>query len=117
MNAREALNLVGLSARADHFPGALSGGEQQRVALARALVKRPALLLADEPTGSLDFETGIRVLSVMRSVTRELRQTAFLVTHNSEITRMADRVVHLRSGEISEVTVNGSPANPTELRW
>lgn len=117
MNAQEALDIVGIGDRADHFPGALSGGEQQRVALARALVKKPALILADEPTGSLDFETGIRVLTVMRRVTRELHQTAFLVTHNSEITRMADRVVRLRSGEIAEVTVNASPLEPTDLKW
>jgi len=117
MDAREALEIVGLTDRGDHFPGALSGGEQQRVALARALVKRPALLLADEPTGSLDFETGIKVLTMMRRVTAGLRQTAFLVTHNSEITRMADRIVRLRGGEIAEVTVNESPVDPSELRW
>jgi putative ABC transport system ATP-binding protein len=117
MDGREALRMVGLEDRANHFPGTLSGGEQQRVAMARALVKRPALILADEPTGSLDFETGIRVLTMMRKITRELKQTAFLVTHNSEITRMADRVVRLRSGEIAEVSVNDAPVEPTELKW
>ncbi|HSV72967.1 MAG TPA: ABC transporter ATP-binding protein [Chthonomonadales bacterium] len=113
----DVLESVGLADRAEHFPAALSGGEQQRVALARALVKQPALILADEPTGSLDYETGIRVLDTMRRVTRERGNTVFLVTHNSEITRMADRVIHLRSGRVAEVQVNSSPVPPSELRW
>jgi len=113
----EVLASVGLADRADHFPAGLSGGEQQRVALARALVKRPALILADEPTGSLDYETGVRVLDTMRRVTREHGHTVFLVTHNSEITRMADRVIHLRSGHVAEVEVNEAPVPPSELRW
>jgi putative ABC transport system ATP-binding protein len=117
MEAGEVLRAVGLQEHADRFPSALSGGEQQRVALARALVKSPALVLADEPTGSLDFETGIRVLAVMRSITRQLGRSVFLVTHNSEITRMADRVVHLRSGRIAEVETNPSPAPPEALKW
>jgi len=117
MEAGDVLQAVGLEEHADRFPSALSGGEQQRVALARALVKRPALVLADEPTGSLDYETGIRVLAVMRSITRQMGRSVFLVTHNSEITRMADRVVHLRSGSIAEVEENSSPAAPEELKW
>lgn len=113
----EVLRSVGLQGHADRFPANLSGGEQQRVALARALVKRPALILADEPTGSLDYETGIRVLAAMRDVTRRFARSVLLVTHNSEITRLADRVVRLRSGRVAEVRVNPSPADPTELRW
>ncbi len=117
LDPRYVLEAVGLGEHMRRFPSALSGGEQQRVALARALVKRPALVLADEPTGSLDYETGIRVLSVMRQVTRELGHSVLLVTHNSEITRMADRVVHLRSGRVAEIEVNPEPAAPEELRW
>ncbi|NLH97967.1 MAG: ABC transporter ATP-binding protein [Chthonomonadales bacterium] len=117
LDARKTLETVGLGEHMHRFPSALSGGEQQRVALARALVKRPALVLADEPTGSLDYETGIRVLSVMRDVTREMGHSVLLVTHNSEITRMADRVIHLRSGRVAEVEVNPSPARAEELRW
>ena len=117
MDVRDVLEAVGLGKRGDHFPAALSGGEQQRVALARAPVKRPALVLADEPTGSLDYETGIRVLELMRGVTREMGRSIFLVTHNSEITKMADRVVHLRSGRIDEVIENPEPLTPKELHW
>jgi putative ABC transport system ATP-binding protein len=117
MSPREVLEAVGLGEHMRRFPSGLSGGEQQRVALARALVKRPALVLADEPTGSLDYETGIRVLSVMRKVTRDMGHSVLLVTHNSEITRMADRVIHLRSGRIAEVEVNPNPTAPEDLRW
>ncbi|MBM3493079.1 MAG: ABC transporter ATP-binding protein, partial [Armatimonadetes bacterium] len=117
LDARTVLEAVGLREHMGRFPSALSGGEQQRVALARALVKKPALVLADEPTGSLDYETGIRVLSVMRKVTREMGHSVLLVTHNSEITRMADRVIHLRSGRIAEVEHNQAPAAPEDLRW
>ena len=117
MDAREILEAVQLGEHMRRFPSALSGGEQQRVALARALVKRPALVLADEPTGSLDYETGIRVLSVMRRVTREMGRSVLLVTHNGEITRMADRVIHLRSGRVAEIEVNAEPVAPEELKW
>ena len=113
----ETLEAVGLTGRDDHFPGALSGGEQQRVAIARALVKGPELLLADEPTGSLDFETGIRVLAVLQQTTRASGHGVMLVTHNQEIARMADRVVRLHSGRVAEVVVNTEPAPASELRW
>jgi putative ABC transport system ATP-binding protein len=116
-DAEWALAQVGLLDRSDHFPAELSGGEQQRVAIARALVKRPLLTLADEPTGNLDFETGLRVLRSLRDLTRLQGQTVLLVTHNSVISRMADRVVRLRSGRVSEVTRNESPEAPESLVW
>jgi len=111
------LESVGLSGREDHFPAALSGGEQQRVAIARAMVKNPAVILSDEPTGNLDFETAIRVLRVLRDVARSERHTVLLVTHNQDIARMADRVIRMHSGQIAEVTVNSQPTAPEELRW
>ena len=115
--ALAALREVGLADRADHFPAALSGGEQQRVAIARALVKRPSLLLADEPTGSLDLETGRQVLVALRTATRSRGHTAFLVTHNSAIARMADRVLRMGSGEIVENLRQSSPLAPQEVSW
>ncbi len=115
--AEWALEQVELADRADHFPAELSGGEQQRVAIARAMVKDPLVLLADEPTGSLDYETALRVLKSLRDITRAQRQSVLLVTHNSVIGRMADRVIRLRSGEVTEVTPNESPADPESLSW
>jgi putative ABC transport system ATP-binding protein len=112
-----ALEQVGLAERAGHFPAELSGGEQQRVAIARALVKEPRLILADEPTGSLDSETSLVVLRSLRDLSRAQGQLVLLVTHNSVIARMADRVVRLRSGEIAEVQRNESPAEPESLSW
>lgn len=117
LEPRWVLRSVGLGEREEHFPSALSGGEQQRVAIARALVKGPELILADEPTGSLDYETGVRVLKVLRETTRALGHGVLLVTHNQEISRMADRIIRLHSGEIEEVTENPSPVPPEELRW
>ncbi|MHB0911941.1 MAG: ABC transporter ATP-binding protein [Armatimonadota bacterium] len=113
----EVLGSVGLSERADHFPSELSGGEQQRVAIARALVKRPVILLADEPTGNLDFETGIRVLSVLADLTRTEHVTVVMVTHNNAFSSIADRVVRMRSGEITVVEENEAPKSPSELQW
>jgi putative ABC transport system ATP-binding protein len=112
-----ALSQVGLSDRAGHFPSELSGGEQQRVAIARALVKEPRLILADEPTGSLDAETSLLVLRNLRDISRTQGQLVLLVTHNSVIARMADRVIRLRSGEVSEVQRNESPDEPESLSW
>jgi len=113
----EVLDAVGLRPRADHFPSELSGGEQQRVAIARALVKRPTLLLADEPTGNLDYETGIRVLTVLTDLTRAGGITTIIVTHNSVLGVIADRVVHMRSGEIVSVEENEKPVSPGEVSW
>ena len=113
----EVLELVGLKERADHYPSELSGGEQQRVAIARALVKDPPILLCDEPTGELDFETGKHILTAMRRINEVDHKTVLLVTHNTAIGEIAYRVIRLRSGEIVEVRQNPSPADPQELRW
>jgi putative ABC transport system ATP-binding protein len=117
MAAEEALGLVGLAERLDHFPAQLSGGEQQRVAIARAVAKRPALLLCDEPTGALDFTTGVLVLEVLQRVNRELGTTTALITHNAPIARMADRVIRLHDGRITSIERNATKAAPSELAW
>ncbi|XKE43843.1 ABC transporter ATP-binding protein [Halomonas organivorans] len=104
MAPEDALELVGLGHRLDHFPSQLSGGEQQRVAIARALAKRPALLFCDEPTGALDFRTGIRVLEVIERVNRDTGTTVAIITHNAVIGEMADRVLHLRDGRLEAQT-------------
>ncbi len=113
----DVLRRVGLEARVDHFPSELSGGEQQRVAIARALVKRPPLLLCDEPTGELDCETGKSVLGLLRRLNREERISVMLVTHNSAIGAMADRILYLRSGELVRMEEVSDPKAPESLRW
>ena len=113
----EALEVVGLTDRRDHFPAQLSGGEQQRVAIARAIVKNPTLLLCDEPTGSLDFQTGKRVLRLLVDLNRRWQTTVIVITHNGAIAEVADRVIHLRSGEITEVVEQASPIAPEEVVW
>jgi putative ABC transport system ATP-binding protein len=110
----EALEMVGLAERRDHFPAQLSGGEQQRVAIARAIAKNPDLLLCDEPTGALDFETGKIVLGLLARLRRELGKTVIIVTHNMAIGAMADRV---RSGDVTDVHVNEQPTPPEEISW
>ncbi len=115
--ASEVLDVVGLGDRAEHYPSELSGGEQQRVAIARALAKDTPILLCDEPTGELDFETGKHILGAIRSINRADSKTVLLVTHNTAIGEMADRVIRLRSGEIIEDRSNASPIDPQELRW
>lgn len=117
MSADEALALVGLSDRADHFPAQLSGGQQQRVAIARAIAKRPQVLLCDEPTGALDSQTGLIVLEALQTVNRELGTTTAVITHNAAIAGMADRVMLLSDGRISEVRVNASPQSPKDIHW
>lgn len=112
-----ALEAVGLAERADHFPGMLSGGEQQRVAIARALVKEPPILLVDEPTGSLDLDTGRQVLTQLRAVSDRDQRTVLLVTHNSAIGGMGDRVVRLHSGEIASIDENTRPLSAGEVEW
>ncbi len=113
----EVLEVVGLKHRADHLPTEMSGGEQQRIAIARALVKNPDLILCDEPTGNLDFETGKKVLEVMRDINREEGRTFLLVTHNAVIAKMADRVIHFRDGRVMRVEENPEPMEPEELSW
>ena len=115
--AERVLDLVGLGDRVDHFPSQLSGGEQQRVAIARALAKEPPILLCDEPTGDLDFETGRRILGLLRQLNKETRSTVLLVTHNAAIGDMADRVLRLHSGEIVSDTLNEAPVDAGELYW
>ncbi len=115
--AREALGLVGLSDRLHHFPAQLSGGEQQRVAIARALAKRPDVLLCDEPTGSLDYPTGKKVLEVLAQANTELGTLTVVITHNVAIADMADRVVRISSGEIVELRRNATRRSPAELSW
>jgi putative ABC transport system ATP-binding protein len=113
----EALEIVGLSERMDHFPSQLSGGEQQRVAIARAIAKRPSVLLCDEPTGALDVGTGIVVLEAIDRVNRELGTTTAVITHNAAIARMADRVVSLKDGRIASVHENEQKVTAHELEW
>jgi len=117
MKPEDALTLVGLSERLDHFPSQLSGGEQQRVAIARAISKNPEVLLCDEPTGALDSATGIVVLEALERVNRELGTTTVIITHNVDIAGMADRVVHLSNGIISEIARNIVKKSPREIRW
>ena len=115
--AADLLDLVGLSHRANHFPSQLSGGEQQRVAIARALANHPAILLADEPTGNLDVETGRQVLRVLRDLNRKEGVTVALVTHNTAIAPMADRVVRLHDGAVAADEPNPNPQEPETLNW
>ena len=117
MSAREALEMVSLGDRIDHFPAQLSGGEQQRVAIARAIAKRPDVLLCDEPTGALDFATGKLVLDVLQRINQELGTTTAVITHNAAISGMADRVVRMGSGRIVETTINTMKRPPAELQW
>jgi putative ABC transport system ATP-binding protein len=117
MRAEEALGIVGLGNRLDHFPAQLSGGEQQRVAVARAVAKRPDVLLCDEPTGALDYTTGKLVLAAIERVNRELRTTTIVITHNASIAAMAQRVLHLADGRIASEERNPAPARPEDLRW
>lgn len=117
MPAIEALGLVGLAERLDHFPSQLSGGEQQRVAIARAIVKRPEVLLCDEPTGALDYATGKLVLEVIERINREFGTTAIVITHNAAIAGMADRVMYLGGGRIQRIEQNPHKISPSELSW
>ncbi len=118
MTPEDALALVGLEERLDHFPSQLSGGEQQCVAIARAVAKQPAVLLCDEPTGALDSKTGIRVLQVIQQINRALGTTTAIITHNAVIADMADRVIRLVDGRVREIQVNPSrPRDPAALDW
>ena len=117
LDAEEMLAKVGLANRMDHFPSQLSGGEQQRVAIARAVVKNPKLLLCDEPTGALDFTTGISALELLLEFNRDLGTTILIITHNTALAEVAHRVIHLRSGEIVSTQTNEHPLPPSEVVW
>jgi putative ABC transport system ATP-binding protein len=117
MRPEDALRLVGLGERMDHFPAQLSGGEQQRVAIARAIAKRPDVLLCDEPTGALDSKTGRLVLGVLDRVNREMGTTTAVITHNAPVAAMADRVVRIADGRIVEEVRNAVKQSPHEIEW
>lgn len=117
LNPKEMIREVGLSERADNFPAQLSGGEQQRVAIARALVKNPLLLLCDEPTGALDYNTGKLVLKLLYDINKTMNKTIIVITHNAAIAAMADRVIRVKSGTVEAVTVNSNPEPPERIEW
>jgi putative ABC transport system ATP-binding protein len=117
LSPEEALSLVGLEKRLDHFPSQLSGGEQQRVAIARAIAKQPSVLLCDEPTGALDSATGILVLEALKNVSETMNATTLLITHNATVADMADRVVTFSDGQIREQYMNEKRKDPKELSW
>ena len=117
VDCMELMKLVGLEKRANLFPSQLSGGEQQRVAIARALVKKPKVLLCDEPTGALDYETGIQILKLIKKASEVMGMTVLLITHNNAISPMANRVVHMRNGRISKIEINDTPMPVERIEW
>jgi len=117
LEVKDILDQVGLADRADHFPSQLSGGEQQRVAIARALAKNPRLLLCDEPTGALDLPTGRHILKILRNFGRIYHKTVVIITHNTNISKMADRIVYLKDGLVEWVQENEAPIPPEEVSW
>ena len=117
LDAREVLNRVGLGDRLDNFPAQLSGGEQQRVAIARALAKNPKLLLCDEPTGALDYVTGKAILKLLQDTCRQEGMTVIVITHNTALTPMADRVIHIKNGKVSATQCNDRPTPVEEIEW
>ena len=117
LDAAETLRKVGLSERMKNFPAQLSGGEQQRVSIARAIAKNPKLLLCDEPTGALDYETGKAILKLLHDVCRGDKKTVIVITHNTALTQMADRVIHIKNGQVSAMEINESPADVSVIEW
>ncbi len=117
LDARAVLKEVGLEERMDNFPAQLSGGEQQRVSIARALAKNPKLLLCDEPTGALDYQTGKAILKLLQDMCRERGMTVIVITHNSALTPMADRVIKIKNGKVSRMTMNDHPTPIEEIEW
>lgn len=117
LDPKEVLEQVGLSERMSNFPSQLSGGEQQRLAIARALAKNPKLLLCDEPTGALDYTTGKQVLQLLSEASRKFNKTVIIITHNSEIAKMADRVIHINDSKVHEVIDNSQPTKAVDLVW
>jgi len=117
IDIEDVMTSIGLGDRIDHFPSQMSGGEQQRVAIARAVAKNPQILLCDEPTGALDFETGISILRVLKDVNLKYKNTVIVITHNSQIAQMADKVIKMRSGKITEIIVNKNPIEAERIEW
>ena len=117
LDAREVLREVGLGDRLDNFPAQLSGGEQQRVSIARALAKNPKLLLCDEPTGALDYNTGKAILKLLQNMCRERGMTVIVITHNQAISPMADRLIHIKNGRVSQMEMNEHPVSIDEIEW
>lgn len=117
LGVKKVLEDVGLLDRADHFPAQLSGGQQQRVAIARAIAKNPDLLLCDEPTGALDFTTGLQILKVLKKLNKEYKKTVVIITHNEGIGHIGDRVFYLRDGKIIKIKENRNPLSPEEVSW
>lgn len=117
LDAADVLGQVGLGHRLDNFPAQLSGGEQQRVAIARALAKNPKLLLCDEPTGALDYQTGKAILKLLQDTSRVMGRTVVLITHNQAFTAIADRVIHVREGRAAGVEVNENPVSAETIEW
>lgn len=117
LDAREVLKEVGLGSRLDNFPAQLSGGEQQRVSIARALAKNPKLLLCDEPTGALDYNTGKAILKLLQNMCRERGMTVIVITHNQAIAPMADRLIHIKNGQVSQMETNEHPVSIDEIEW
>ena len=115
--AAEVIDQVGLSHRTDNFPSQLSGGEQQRVSIARALAKNPKILLCDEPTGALDYETGKSILALLHDTCKNSGKTVLLITHNQAITQMADRVIHVKNGTATNIVLNTTPLSPERIEW
>ncbi|MDU2287608.1 MAG: ABC transporter ATP-binding protein [Enterococcus faecalis] len=117
LDSTNVLQSVGLGERLDNFPAQLSGGEQQRVTIARAIAKKPKLLLCDEPTGALDYETGKQILTILQNTARETGTTVLIITHNSSIAEMADRVIRINDAKVREMTVNDQPKLVAEIEW
>lgn len=117
LDAREVLQEVGLGDRLDNFPAQLSGGEQQRVSIARALAKNPKLLLCDEPTGALDYNTGKAILKLLQNMCRERGMTVIVITHNQALAPMADRLIHIKNGQVSQMELNENPMFIDEIEW
>jgi putative ABC transport system ATP-binding protein len=117
LDINDVMEEVGLGDRKDHFPSQMSGGEQQRVAIARAVAKNPLLLLCDEPTGALDYKTGLLILSLLHKINHQLKKTVIIITHNMAIGDMADRVIKMRSGRIVEIKENENPIPPERIEW
>lgn len=117
LDAKKVLEDVGLGDRLDNFPAQLSGGEQQRVSIARALAKNPKLLLCDEPTGALDYNTGKAILKLLQNMCRERRMTVIVITHNQALAPMADRLIHIKNGQVSHMEINENPMSIDEIEW